>query len=282
MQESYFKIEFADVRLSTVWYDNRFNIHESTNGLFLGNEFHNTHSHPSYEVFFVSEGSLWVVTENDRILCENGIVIIPPNLRHYTLTENALISNMFFDAERRKEGQKPEMYEKFKEKIQKRPVVLPLNGDEMFYISHIAKAHDDGFFGEQQLPHFLSILFSEIFSRIVPTNISSQKKSERYYAHKINRFLAKHHTEKIHLSDIADELFLCPKQVTRIIRKEFDCSFNELVMRYRIDIACMMLARTDLEISEISTSVGYEYPNLFYSHFKKVYGITPSEYRRKI
>lgn len=281
MQESYFKIEFSDVRLSTVWYDNRFNIHESTNDNFSGDVFSRTHSHPSYEVFFVNEGKLWVITETENFLCENSIVIIPPGITHYTLTENALISIIFFTAEKRKEHTKTEVYEKFTEVTKKLPVILPLNSDELFYVSHIAKAQNPGVFNSEQLPHFLSILFSELFSRIVPEKKTTQKKSERYYAHRINLFISSHYKEKLHLQDLADALFLCPKQVTRIIRKEFNCSFNELIMRSRIDIACMTLIRTNLEIAQIAASVGYEYTNLFYSHFKKMYGMTPTEYRAR-
>ena len=279
MQESYFKIEFADINLSTIWYDNRFNIPESTKDIANYNELSRSHSHPSYEVFFVTEGKLWLTTESEKFLCENSLVIIPPGLPHYTLTEKALINVIFFNIERGKEGSKPEIYEKLNTATKSAPTILPLNDDERFYLSHIAEAQNSDVLKIQQIPNFISVLFSEIFSRIVPTKTPTPKKSERYYAHKINLFLSKHYTEKIHLADLADELFLCPKQVTRIIKKEFNCSFNDLVMRCRMDIARMTLMRTDLEISQIASSVGYEYPNHFYTHFKKLYGMTPSEYR---
>ena len=112
MQESYFKIEFADINLSTIWYDNRFNIPESTKDIANYNELSRSHSHPSYEVFFVTEGKLWLTTESEKFLCENSLVIIPPGLPHYTLTEKALINVIFFNIERGKEGSKPEIYEK--------------------------------------------------------------------------------------------------------------------------------------------------------------------------
>ena len=282
MQENYFKVDFADVRLSTVWYDNRFNIHESTKNEFSSDFIGHTHSHSSYEIFFVTEGKLWVTTETETFLCENSLVIIPPGITHYTLTDDALISIIFFNTEKKKEAAAAAMYEKFTEATKKRPVVLPLKADEIFYVSHIADAQNRGIFDNEQLPHFLSLLFSEIFSRIVPAKNMSQKKSERYYAHKINIFISKHYKEKLRLQDLADELFLCSKQVTRIIRKEFGCSFNELIMKSRIDIACMTLIKTNMEISSIAASVGYEYPNLFYSHFKKHCGMTPTEYRKRI
>ena len=280
MQERYFKIEFADINLSTIWYDNRFNISESTKDV-THDELNHSHSHPSYEVFFVTDGKLWLTTESEKYLCENSLVIIPPDLPHYTLTEKALINVIFFNIDKGKEGSKPEIFEKLNAATKSAPTILQLNDDERFYLSHIAEAQNAGVMSIQQIPNFISILFSEIFSRIVPTKTPTQKKSERYYAHKINLFLSKHYTEKIHLNDLADELFLCPKQVTRIIKKEFNCSFSDLVMRCRMDIARMLLMRTDLEISQIASSVGYEYPSHFYAHFKKLYEITPSEYRER-
>lgn len=281
MQERYFKTEFADVHLSTIWYDNRFNIFESTKENFFYDELSHSHSHPSYEVFFVTEGKLWLTTETDNILCEKSLVIIPPELLHYTLTENALISVIFFNIEKGREGSKPEIYDKFNSATKKLPIVLPLNEDEIFYVSHIASAHNSGTLNTQQIPNLISLLFSEIFSRIAPIKTPLPKKGEHYYTHKINLFLSRHIKEKLHLKDLADELFICPKQVTRIIKKEFNCSFSELIIRSRLDIARMMLIRTELEISQIAASVGYEYPSHFYTHFKKMYGMTPSEYREK-
>ena len=41
------------------------------------------HSHFTYEVFFVTEGHLEIVTETQRMTCERKIIIIPPHVFHW-------------------------------------------------------------------------------------------------------------------------------------------------------------------------------------------------------
>ena len=54
---------------------------------------------------------------------------------------------------------------------------------------------------------------------------------------------------------------------------------KEYLTEYRIKQACRLLKETDLSISAIAYSVGFE-NNLYFSKaFKKQKGLSPSEYR---
>ena len=121
----------------------------------------------------------------------------------------------------------------------------------------------------------------DIIYSIVPSKACAPKHPPTYYDQKINRFLSANYNQKICRKDLANSLFLSEKQTSRIIQNRFGCSFNELVMRWRLNVACMYLTQTSMEIYEIASSVGYEYPNLFFSHFKKTYGMSPAEYRKQ-
>ena len=47
------------------------------------------HSHFTYEVFFVTEGELELVTERESRIYERKILIIPPKIRHYSVPSGA-------------------------------------------------------------------------------------------------------------------------------------------------------------------------------------------------
>lgn len=47
----------------------------------------------------------------------------------------------------------------------------------------------------------------------------------------------------------------------------------------RVNLAQIMLAETELQITEIAERVGYEEANYFAKVFKKYTGVTPSKYR---
>lgn len=280
MQENFIKIKFSDVRLSTVWYDNTFNIDASNKKEFAENKPSKAHFHVSYEAFFVTQGKLWLITEKERILCENSIIIIPPNVNHYTVAENAIISIMDFVIEKRNEGTNSPVYDDFIKKTADSPILLPIDDDIAHLISRISKEQTPSS-SNYVLPHLVSLLFSDIFRRIVPQKNSSSKTSQKYYSNQISNFMSGHYRQKITLKDLAAALFLSEKQVSRIIHKEYGCSFNIFIMRWRLNVACMYLNNTSLEISEIASLIGYEYTSLFFAHFKKSYGMTPTEYRKK-
>lgn len=67
--------------------------------------------------------------------------------------------------------------------------------------------------------------------------------------------------------------------VSKRITRQFGCTFQELLISKRLSQAEFMLKNTDLPISEITHSVGYENESYFYRCFKKKYGISPASYR---
>ena len=87
--------------------------------------------------------------------------------------------------------------------------------------------------------------------------------------------------QTIRLSDLARELYLCEKQVSRILHNAYGCSLSDLVNRYRLSAAQMLLRYTDLEIGEIASQVGYEHENYFFTLFRNANGMTPKQYREQ-
>ena len=74
------------------------------------------------------------------------------------------------------------------------------------------------------------------------------------------------------------------KNVSQVINEKFECNFNVFLNRYRIEEACRRLVDTDnygmYTIEAISESVGFKSRTRFASNFKRIVGLTPSEYRR--
>lgn len=56
---------------------------------------------------------------------------------------------------------------------------------------------------------------------------------------------------------------------------------NDYINMVRIDYAAQLLTASTMSITEISESVGFEYPRYFSSLFKQLKGITPSQYRKE-
>lgn len=79
---------------------------------------------------------------------------------------------------------------------------------------------------------------------------------------------------------LASQLHLSPNYFGDLIKKETGTSAIEYIQRKMIDTAKNMLAQSSLSISEISYSLGYQYPQYFCRAFKKLTGCTPKEYRQ--
>lgn len=281
MAENLLKAEIEDIRLSAVLFDEAYSMKGSADQRWALSQIKDVHQHSTYEIFFVLDGSLSIITENDTINCENAVAIVPPFVNHYTVANNMDGHCMYFLTER-SQKHSGELFDAVKKSISDAVTVIPISDDEKFYVRHIedalnGKLHPDG------ISHLIFLLFSEIFSRFSAKNNVLPRNEGKHgkYITTIDVYIAAHYCENITLSDLAAELYLCEKQISRIIRKGYGCSLSEVVNRRRLAVASMLLRYTNMSIKEISSNVGYEYENYFFTLFKKEYGMTPMQYREK-
>jgi two-component system response regulator YesN len=63
------------------------------------------------------------------------------------------------------------------------------------------------------------------------------------------------------------------------LKRQTGGTFVALLRRVRVRAACRLLSTTTLCMKEIAAHVGFSSPNRFARDFKKLCGVTPSEYR---
>ena len=121
----------------------------------------------------------------------------------------------------------------------------------------------------------ISALQPKIFleSSITDTNINRLST--------ISRMIQSYFKENITSKDIAEALFLSPRQVDRIVSQYYGCTLHQRITQLKMKSASKQLLTTDKPISEIAQYLGYRSPNTFYSAFKKHYGCLPGDYRNK-
>lgn len=80
----------------------------------------------------------------------------------------------------------------------------------------------------------------------------------------------------------ASEDCLSPNYFGDLIKKELGKTAQEYIRLYVIDRAKELIAENELNVSEIAYELGFKYPHHLTRVFKKVTGMTPNEYRRKV
>ncbi|MBE5973464.1 helix-turn-helix transcriptional regulator [Lacrimispora xylanisolvens] len=85
----------------------------------------------------------------------------------------------------------------------------------------------------------------------------------------------------IRLKELADELNVSLNHLICVFRKETGITPNLYLQKSRMKQASILLSSTDMTMQEISSSVGISDANYFIKVFKKHYGETPSNYRKK-
>ncbi len=67
--------------------------------------------------------------------------------------------------------------------------------------------------------------------------------------------------------------------LSRILKKETGRSFKELLQEKRLSRACTLLSSSHASVADIAASVGYENTSFFHRLFRRVYGVSPRDYR---
>ncbi|MBM7567249.1 response regulator transcription factor [Paenibacillus sacheonensis] len=98
--------------------------------------------------------------------------------------------------------------------------------------------------------------------------------------HKLLTYIQEHYAEPLSLADMAAHFHFNPSYLSNYFASHNKEGFSEHVNRVRIEKACELLRNGDMTISEVSSQVGYSDHSYFTKVFRKLKGISPSQYRR--
>ena len=127
----------------------------------------------------------------------------------------------------------------------------------------------------EQLTVLLSLLMQDAWD-----NKKADKK-ETTTLNRIKDYINENYKQELNLQTIADTFYLNKFYLSREFKKQYDTTINNYIAQIRITKAKKLLRFSDKSITEIALEVGIQDPNYFARQFKKIEGMSPSEYKSK-
>lgn len=94
-------------------------------------------------------------------------------------------------------------------------------------------------------------------------------------------YLSVHMREPITIDAIAKSVRLSPSRLSHMFKEATGHSIIDTLNKMRIRQAALLLEHTNRSASEVAFDVGFHNYNHFINQFRKWYGVSPSEFRRR-
>lgn len=115
----------------------------------------------------------------------------------------------------------------------------------------------------------------EILPRLTLKNSGKSK-----YVAEALAYIAEHYgDEDISVGMVAESLGISEGHLSHSFKKETEYTVMAYIMRYRMNAAIKLLASCRYKVYEVAEMVGYRDITYFSSTFKRIVGVSPSEYR---
>ena len=163
-------------------------------------------------------------------------------------------------------------------------IPLPLNGlkrlkelfDDMEKELH---GQLDGYWPCRSRSYLIEILHFILYS-YVEVSPGSQGDPEQDEFSRITEYLNEHIADQITLETLTKEFAINRNKLNGLFMKQASMTCLNYLLNLRIDLAKILLTKTELPVKEISSRVGYPDPNYFAKLFRNETGKTPSQYRK--
>ena len=110
----------------------------------------------------------------------------------------------------------------------------------------------------------------------------AQYKEQSALISEITKYIGQHYVDDLALQDIAGFLGYSDVYFCKLFKQNFGKNFITYLNEYRMSKAKELLANPVINIKDVGQKVGYGDANYFTRLFKRMEGVTPSEYRAKV
>ena len=247
------------------------------------------HLHPYFELYYVEKGTVRVFMNGTMYdLTQGDLLIIPPEELHYMRYYGASPcrrTNVFFREEDLEE-------DKIKEALTFDPVFRKI---QIYRIPNEER---------EELENLLQYMLREEVSRDGYTELLQQVRLKELillvtrYGESLDSiaeelhtsdagilaaagYISEHYAEKISLQEIAVHAGFSPNYLSTRFRDMTGLGVHDYLTFVRMRHAVRQLLTTNRSITDIALDTGFSSSNYFKDAFKKMYQMTPREYRKK-
>lgn len=116
----------------------------------------------------------------------------------------------------------------------------------------------------------------------MPVNRLPVPKNGSDIYNKIIFYLEEHIREFVTIEDICHDNLIGRSQLQKLFREQHQCGIIEFFTEMKVEFAKQLIRENQLNFTQISDFLGYSSIHYFSRQFKKVTGMTPSEYSTSI
>lgn len=255
------------------------------------------HYHPAIEIMYITRGiGTRFVGDCIEQYEEGDVCMIGPNLPHEWRNDDAYFDKesglratcicLFFKREIFDPNfiRLPEM-NNIRDLIERSRRGLKFTGNSKLEITRFIRSSVNDV-GGRKVTNLLTLLELmatsteyELLASVGFTNSVNSEDFERF--NKVYKFLVKNFATSIRLEEVSTLVGLTPTAFCRYFKERTKKTFVEYLNEMRIGYSKKLLLENKMKISTISGEVGF--PNLsnFISQFKKVTGMSPSQFQKQ-
>lgn len=240
---------------------------------------HMLHTHQWYEIFYVMEGDIMCHFDSGAFkISEGEVIIVKPDIRHYvsTVQKNAkyFALNFYADTSHSKDSDIHDLlnFSKY--------VVVEADEESSSVAKMIKNAmekHEGRLVGIYlfALLTKLAVLYGSKIENIKA--IGTDSNMSRIYA--VENLISKYFNTGITIDEISSQLHISKRQLLRIIKKHYGCTYKERIIKLRMEEAKRLLKNGE-HVDEVALKCGYDSISAFYRAFCKNVGMLPGEYKK--
>lgn len=258
----------------------------------------NLHWHDEFEFIYVTEGNIYVQVENQKFLMEeNSSILINMNILHSVekgTKEKSTLRSLVFNSSIIADSPESVFWQKYIQPFKNSRNIdfIYLDGQLDWHKTLIKlmdsawekmAAEDDDY--ENQVRFNITSAFHLLLSKNQiksDSSTSSQKQILRkIQIKKLLTYINENYTKEITLEDLSKQCDISESSCLRLFNEFTKKTPIQYIKQLRIEKANELLKSTDLSITEIALSVGFNDVSYFIKSYKEIFGKTPKEGKDK-
>lgn len=247
-------------------------------------------NYPDYELIFCLHGPLYLkIGMKEMVLNKNDVCFVPPSTPIVGTTYTSEPVNFYWlhfipNAHQTITDHNAQLImDKTKKKTTN--IILPQKfnlleaDDTLLRIHQILSIHNDNQLIDER-DFLISALLINLETNYLKQSENQDERPEFYRIEAIKEWIRSNISSELSVSQIAQQFNLNVDYMSRTFKKNTNMTISSYINNIKIEVASLLLIRTSLTVKKIAYNSYFTNEKTFIRCFKRVTGVTPSEFRK--